>query len=60
MILSRCYYVSYHVADFSADGEPTYHEDTYQNYNNALLVAKELVKCLDVIDDVYVIGGLTG
>ena len=60
MILSRCYYVSYNVADFSADGEPTCHEDTYQNYNNALLVAKELVKCLDVVDDVYVIDGLTG
>ena len=60
MILSRCYYVSYHVADFSADGEPTYHEDAYQDCNNAMLVAKELVKCLDVVDDVYVIDGLTG
>lgn len=60
MILSRCYYVSYHVADFSAEGEPAYHEDAYQDYNNALLVAKELVKCLDVVDDVYVIDGLTG
>lgn len=60
MILSKCFYVSYSVADFSADGEPTCHEDTYQNYNNALLVAKELVKCLDVVNDVYVIDGLTG
>ena len=60
MILSRCYYVSYHVADFTAKGEPTYHEDAYQDCNNAILVAKELVKCLDVVDDVYVIDGLTG
>ena len=60
MILSRCYYVDYHVADFTAKGEPTYHEDAYQDCNNAMLVAKELVKCLDVIDDVYVIDGLTG
>ena len=60
MILSRCYYVSYNVADFSAEGEPACHEDAYQDYNNALLVAKELVKCLDVINDVYVIDGLTG
>ena len=60
MILSRCYYVNYHVVDFSADGKSTCHEDTYQNYNNALLVAKELVKCLDVVNDVYVIDGLTG
>lgn len=60
MILSRCYYVSYHVADFSAEGKPTYHEDAYQDCNNAMLVAKELVKCLDVVDDVYVIDGLTG
>ena len=60
MILSRCYYVSYHVADFSAEGEPTFHEDVYQDCNNAMLVAKELVKCLDVVDDVYVIDGLTG
>ena len=60
MILSRCYYVSYSVADFSAEGEPACHEDMYQDYNNALLVAKELVKCLDVVYDVYVIDGLTG
>lgn len=60
MILSRCYYVSYSVADFSADGEPTCYEDIYRDYNNAMLVAKELVKCLDVVDDVYVIDGLTG
>ena len=60
MILSRCYYVSYSVADFSAEGKPAYHEDAYQDYNNALLVAKELVKCLDVDNDVYVIDGLAG
>ena len=60
MILSRCYYVNYYVADFSAEGKSTHHEDFYQDYNNALLVAKELVKCLDIVDDVYVIDGLTG
>lgn len=60
MILSKCFYVSYSVADFSADGEPTCYEDIYRDYNNAMLVAKELVKCLDVVDDVYVIDGLTG
>ena len=60
MILAKCYYVNYHVADFAAKGEPTYHEDAYQDCNNAMLVAKELVKCLDVVDDVYVIDGLTG
>lgn len=60
MILAKCYYVNYYVADFSADGKSTHHEDIYQDYNNALLVAKELVKCLDVVDDIYVIDGLTG
>ena len=60
MILAKCYYVNYYVADFSADGKSTHHEDIYQDHNNALLVAKELVKCLDVVDDVYVIDGLTG
>ena len=62
MILAKCYYVNYHVADFSAKNEATtfHHEDIYQDYNNALLVAKELVKCLDVVDDIYVIDGLTG
>ena len=62
MILAKCYYVNYHVVDFSAKNEATtfHHEDMYQDYNNALLVAKELVKCLDVVDDVYVIDGLTG
>lgn len=60
MILVKCYYVNYYVADFSADGKSTHHEDFYQDYNNALLVAKELVKCLDVVDDIYVIDGLTG
>ena len=60
MILTKCYYVNYYVADFSADGKSTHHENIYQDHNNALLVAKELVKCLDVVDDVYVIDGLTG
>lgn len=60
MILAKCYYVNYYVADFSAEGKSTHHEDMYQDYNNALLVAKELVKCLDVVDDVCVIDGLTG
>ena len=60
MILTKCYHVNYYVADFSADGKSTHHEDIYQDHNNALLVAKELVKCLDVVDDVYVIDGLTG
>ena len=62
MILAKCYYVNYHVVDFSAKNEATtfHHEDMYQDYNNALLVAKELVKCLDIVDDVYVIDGLTG
>lgn len=60
MILTKCYYVNYYVADFSAEGKSTHHEDMYQDYNNALLVAKELVKCLDVVDDIYVIDGLTG
>ena len=60
MILAKCYYVNYYVADFSAEGKSTHHEDFYQDYNNALLVAKELIKCLDVVDDVCVIDGLTG
>ena len=60
MILAKCYYVNYYVADFSAEGKSTHHEDAYQDCNNAMLVAKELVKCLDVVDDVYVIDGLTG
>lgn len=60
MILAKCYYVDYYVADFSAEGKSTHHEDAYQDCNNAILVAKELVKCLDVVDDVYVIDGLTG
>lgn len=60
MILAKCYYVNYYVADFSADGKSTHHEDIYQDHNNALLVAKELVKCLDVVNDIYVIDGLTG
>lgn len=60
MMLTKCYYVVYHVADFSADNESICHQDAYRDHNNALLVAKDLAKCLDVVDDVYVIDGLTG
>ena len=60
MMLTKCYYVVYHVADFAADNESIYHQDAYLDHNNALLVAKDLAKCLDVVDDVYVIDGLTG
>lgn len=60
MMLTKCYCVVYHVADFAADGEFICHQDTYRDHNNALLVAKDLAKCLDVVDDVYVIDGLTG
>ena len=60
MLLTKCYYVVYHVADFAADNESICHQDAYCDYNNALLVAKDLAKCLDVADDVYVIDGLTG
>lgn len=60
MLLTKCYYVVYHVADFAADNEFICHQDAYRDHNNALLVAKDLAKCLDVVDDVYVIDGLTG
>lgn len=60
MILAKYYYVSYYVVDFSAKDKSTYHEEIYQDYNNALLVAKELIKCLDIVDDVCVIDGVTG
>ena len=60
MMLTKCYCVVYHVADFAADGEFICHQDTYRDHNNALLVAKDLAKCSDVINDVYVIDGLTG
>ena len=60
MMLTNCYCVVYHVADFAADGEFICHQDAYRDHNNALLVAKDLVKCFDVVDDVYVIDGLTG
>ncbi len=60
MMLTKCYCVVYHVADFAADGEFICHQDTYRDHNNALLVAKDLAKCFDVVDDVYVIDGLTG
>lgn len=60
MMLTKCYYVVYHVADFSADNEFICHQDAYHDHNNALLVAKDLAKCLDVADNVFVIDGLTG
>ena len=60
MMLTKCYCVVYHVADFSADGEFICRQDTYRDHNNALLVAKDLAKCLDVADNVFVIDGLTG
>ena len=60
MMLTKCYCVVYHVANFAADGEFICHQDTYRDHNNALLVAKDLAKCFDVVDDVYVIDGLTG
>ena len=60
MMLTKCYYVVYHVADFTADGEFICHQDAYLDHNNALLVAKDLAKCLDVADNVFVIDGLTG
>ena len=60
MILAKCYYVTYRVADFAKNGETTWHEDPYQSYDNALLVAKEIIKCHDVFDSVCVVDGLTG
>ena len=60
MMLTKYYYVVYHVADFSADNEFICHQDAYRDHNNALLVAKDLAKCLDVADNVFVIDGLTG
>ena len=60
MMLTKYYYVVYHVVDFAADNESICYQDAYRDHNNALLVAKDLAKCLDVIDDVYVIDGLTG
>ena len=60
MMFTKCYCVVYHVADFTADNEFICHQDAYRDHNNALLVAKDLAKCLDVVDDVYVIDGLTG
>lgn len=59
-MVTACYIVTYHVADFPMGEEPVRHEDAYRSYDNALLVAKDLAKCLDVVDDVYVIDGLTG
>ena len=59
-MVTACYIVIYYVTDYPMGEEPVRHEDAYWNYDNALLVAKDLAKCLDVVDDVYVINGLTG
>jgi hypothetical protein len=59
-MVTVCYIVIYYVTDFPMGEKPVRHEDAYRNYDNALLVAKDLAKCLDVVDDVYVIDGLTG
>lgn len=59
-MVTACYIVIYYVTDFPMGEEPVRHEDAYRSYDNALLVAKDLAKCLDVVDDVYVIDGLTG
>lgn len=59
-MVTACYIVIYYVTDYPMGEEPVRHEDAYRNYDNALLVAKDLAKCLDVVDDVYVIDGLTG
>lgn len=59
MILANCYYVTYYVADFAKDDEATKHEDAYQSYDNALLVAKELIKCRDILGGVCVVDGAT-
>ena len=59
-MVTACYIVIYYVTDYPMGKEPIRHEDAYRNYDNALLVAKDLAKCLDIVDDVYVIDGLTG
>lgn len=59
-MVTACYIVIYYITDFLMGEKPVRHEDAYRNYNNALLVTKDLAKCLDVVDDVYVIDGLTG
>ena len=59
-MVTACYIVIYYVTDFPMGEKPVRHEDAYRNYDNALLVAKDLAKCLDIVDDVYVIDGLTG
>lgn len=59
-MVTACYIVIYHVADFPTGNQPICHQDAYRDHNNALLVAKDLAKCFDVVDDVYVIDGLTG
>lgn len=59
-MVTACYIVIYYVTDYPMGEEPVRHEDAYRSYDNALLVAKDLAKCWDVVDDVYVIDGLTG
>lgn len=61
MTLKECYYVCYYTADFSRDGKSTSHVDFYLVYSNALMAAKELTKCLDVVDgNVSIVSALTG
>lgn len=60
MILSNRYYNTYNVADFANNGKHTTYEDKYFCYNNALLAAKELATCQDIVGTVRTIDGLTG
>jgi len=60
MVLKKCYYVVYRTADYSDENKTKVHEDAYFDYTNALLVAQELTKCLDIIGNTSVIDGFTG
>ncbi len=60
MILKECYYVAYHTVDYSDENKIKTHKDAYLDYTNALLVAQEIAKCCDIVDDVSVIDGSTG
>lgn len=59
MVLKECYYVCYRTVDYSEEGKTKTHEDAYLDYTNALLVAKELTKCLDLVGNISVIDGST-
>lgn len=59
MVLKECYYVCYRTVDYSEEGKTKTHEDAYLDYANALLVAKELTKCLDLVGNISVIDGST-